>query len=182
MTQPSRELPASKISTARAVLSLTFRLSAEVESGRITEKIFREQVQIHTGDSGLLLPAAPDRTITDLKSGMMNLCVMALGASALSVDETLGDVFGAADPNADTYGLRVMVNQLRNAFAHNPWQARWVIFPKYQKSFLVELRDGTSFTFNATSLNGEQIKPEDVGGLEFWVKVLNHCEHWVAGQ
>ena len=116
------ETPATKISTAQAILSLAFRLSAEVNSGRIGADIFAHAVNIVTGSSGLRLPASPELTIVDLKAGMENINVMALSASALTLDETLNEVFGklSADSDQNRHALRVMVHQLRNAFAHNP--------------------------------------------------------------
>ena len=176
------ETPASKIATAQAVLSLTFRLSAEVHSGRIGADIFAHEVTIVTGNSGLLLRAAPELTVADLKAGMENLQVIALSASALTLDETLDEVFGKLTNEKDSNrsSIRVMVNQLRNAFAHNPWRAKWVIFPRYRNHYPIVLDDGSKFTFDATNLDGQGIKPEQVGGLEFWVKVLQHCKRLVS--
>jgi hypothetical protein len=73
-----------------------------------------------------------------------------------------------------------MVNQLRNAFAHNPWRPRWVVYPKYRGVYPIKLDEGSMFTFDSTNLDGQQVKPEDVGGLEFWVNLLRHCEGLVA--
>ena len=176
------ETPGSKIATAQAVLGLTFRLSAEVNAGRIGSSIFARPVTVVTGSSGLLLPASPESTEADLKAGMENLNVMALSASALTLDETLDEVFGKLSLDADTnrHALRVMVNQLRNAFAHNPWRAKWVVYPKYRNRYPITLDTGSMFTFDATSLDGQGITPEQVGGLEFWVKVLQHCERLVT--
>ncbi len=75
-----------------------------------------------------------------------------------------------------------MVNQLRNAFAHNPWRPRWVVFPKYRDRYPIVLDDGSKFTFDATMLDGDGVKPEQVGGLEFWIKLLQHCERLVGGK
>jgi hypothetical protein len=61
-----------------------------------------------------------------------------------------------------------MVNQLRNAFAHNPWRPKWKICSqKARKSYPIELDDGTKFTFDVTSLDGDDLKPDQVGGLGF---------------
>jgi hypothetical protein len=73
-----------------------------------------------------------------------------------------------------------MVNQLRNAFAHNPWRPRWVVFQKYRNAYPITLDDGSTFTFDATNLDGQRVMPEQVGGFEFWVKLLQHCERLVS--
>lgn len=176
------ETPANKLSTAQAVLSLAFRLNVEVVTGRLNASIFQHEVSIITGKTGLKLPPFPQGTVQDLESGTSNLVLIALSASALTADETLDEVFGRLSNETDTnrLGIRVMVNQLRNAFAHNPWRPKWRVFEKYQNAYPIVLSDGTQFTFDATSLDGDGIKPEHVGGLEFWVKTLQHCEKLVS--
>lgn len=176
------ETSANKIATARATLALAIRLSAEVESGRINTTIYSREVIIETGESGVRLPAFDVATPADLKNGIFNLLLIALSASALTLDETLDEAFGnvASDTDQSRLGIRVMVNQLRNAFAHNPWRPRWRIFQKYQNAYPISLYDGSMFIFNAAKLDGQQVQPAHVGGFEFWSKILLHCEKLVA--
>lgn len=176
------ETPANKLATAQAVLGLSFRLNVEVIAGRLDASIFQREVGIDTGSNGLKLPAFPQGTTQDLELGIFNLVQIALSASALTADETLDEVFGKLSTETDTnrLGIRIMVNQLRNAFAHNPWRPKWLVFEKYRNTYPIVLDDGTTFTFDATNLNGDGVKPEQVGGLEFWVKLLQHCERIVA--
>lgn len=176
------ETPANKIATAQAVLSLAFRLNSEVLAERIGAEIFRREAKIITGDAGVVLPPFTEGTAEDLRLGSFNLVLIALSASALTADETLGEVFGklSAETDDNRRGIRVMVNQLRNAFAHNPWRPKWVVFPKYRHAYSIVLDEGSTFTFDATSLDGDGVKSEQVGGLEFWVKLLQHCERLVS--
>ena len=179
------ETPANKIATAQRLLSLAFRLNSEVIAGRINSEIYKHTVSVitsETGNTGITLPAFPEATDEDLKNGIENLVLIALSATALTTDETLDEVFGALSAETDNnrLAIRIMVNQLRNAFAHNPWRAKWLIFPRLQNVYPITLYDGSAFTFDATSLNGQGIKPEQVGGLEFWVKLLQHCERLVS--
>jgi hypothetical protein len=179
------ETPANKIATAQALLNLAFRLNAEVIAGRINSEIYKHTVSVITseaGNTGITLPAFPEGTDEDLKSGIGNLVLIALSATALTTDETLNEVFGGLSGETDNnrQAIRIMINQLRNAFAHNPWRAKWLIFPKYRNIYPIILDDGSAFTFDSTSLNGQGIKPEQVGGLEFWVKLLQHCERLVS--
>ena len=178
------ETPANKIATAQAVLSLAFRLNSEVLAGRIGAEIFSRDVTIFTGSTGVMLPAFPEGTDDELRLGIFNIVLIALSASALTVDETLVEVFGkvSADTDKNRVGIRVMVNQLRNAFAHNPWRPKWVIYERYRNSYPIVLDDGSKFNFDASALNGDGVKPEQVGGLEFWVKLLQHCERLVSAQ
>jgi len=176
------ETPANKIATAQATLGLAIRLNAEVEAGRIGTDIYARAVTIVTGGPGLRLPTFPEATAADLRDGTFNIVLIALSASALTVDETLDDVFGnaASDTESSRIGIRVMVNQLRNAFAHNPWRPRWLVYAKYRNAYPITLDDGSTFTFDATNLDGQSVKPEQVGGFEFWVRLLQHCERLVA--
>ena len=176
------ETPANKIATAQATLGLACRLYGAVEEGRITTEIFERGVTVYTNGPGLRLPPFPEGTDQNLKDGIFNIVLNALSASALTIDETLEEVFGKTAPNTDPtrIGIRVMVNQLRNAFAHTAWRPKWRIYPPYRKSYPIELDDGSKFTFDATSLNGDGVKPEHVGGLEFWTKLLQHCERLVG--
>lgn len=173
--------PANRLATAQATLELAFRIHAEVLAGRIDRSIYDRVVKVETGGPGVLLPAFPEGTKEGLESGAGNLVLIALSATALVADETLEQVFGKASDDADAarIGIRVMVNQLRNAFAHNPWRPKWAVRPKYRKKYPIALDDGTSFTFDATALDGDGIKPEHVGGFEFWVRLLQHCERLV---
>ena len=176
------ETPANKIATAQATLELAIRLNAEVVARRIDRSIYDRDVTVITGGPGLKLPSFPDGTQADLDHGIFNIVLISLSASALTVDETLDEVYGAAsnDINPHRVGVRVMVNQLRNAFAHNPWRPRWRVFQKYRTVYPITLDDGSNFAFDATNLDGDGVMAEHVGGLEFWVKLLQHCERMVA--
>jgi hypothetical protein len=176
------ETAANKLATAQATLELAIRLNAEVRARRIDRSIYEREVSVVTGGPGLRLPPFPDGTQQDLDNGSFNLVLIALSASALTADEALDEVFGKASKDTDPSrsGLRVIVNQLRNAFAHNPWRPRWMVYQKYRNSYPIALDDGSTFVFDATKLDGDGVKAEHVGGLEFWVKLLQHCERMVA--
>ena len=59
------ETPANKIATAQAVLVLAFRLNAEVLSGRIGPEIFKREVTVITGGTGVSVPAFSEGTSQD---------------------------------------------------------------------------------------------------------------------
>lgn len=176
------ETPRNKLATAQATLKLALRLNAEVTAGRIDASIYQREVAVITGGPGFHLPPFLAGSNEDLKHGTFNLVLIALSASALTADETLKEVFGPAskDLDASRIGIRIVVNQLRNAFAHNPWRPRWAVFPKYRRTYPITLDDGAMFTFDATNHEGDGVKPEHVGGLEFWMKLLQHCERLVG--
>ena len=176
------ETPANKIATAQSTLQLAIRLCSEINAGRIGPDIYSREVAIITGGAGVRVPPFREGSVQDLQSGSFNLVLTALSASALTTDETLDEVFGKVfdDTDQTRSGIRVIVNQLRNAFAHNPWRPRWRVYPKYRNVYPLVLSGGAAFTFDATALDGDGVKPEQIGGLEFWVKLLQHCEGLVA--
>lgn len=171
----------ARIFTSQSTLSLAIRINAAVLSRRIKSTIYERSVRIFTGGPGLHLPRDHRAGFQDLYDGTQNLVIMALGASALTLDETLDHVFGKpdADLSIDRRPLRIMVNQLRNAFAHSPWRPKWEIRPKFQKRYEISLSGLGTFVFDAANLNGCVVKPEDVGGLEYWIEVLKYCEQLI---
>lgn len=177
-----QETPKTRFATAQATLALAIRINAEAIAGRLRRTIFEREVVVVTGGEGLLLPANLPGTQDDLKDGTYNLVQLALGASALTADETLELVYGSLseEPHGSRRNMRVMVHQLRNAFAHNPWRPKWVIRPQYRTIYPIVLSPSVEFLFDATNLNDDGVRPEQVGGLEFWVKLLQHCEGQVA--
>src|SRR5512141_2780497 len=88
------ETPSTQLATAQAVLGLAFRLNSEVLAGRIDADIFKREVNVITGSKGVVLPAFPEGTTEELQYGVFNIVLIALSASALTVDETLDEVFG----------------------------------------------------------------------------------------
>ena len=172
------ETPRKKLATAQATFALAVRVNSEVIAGRIRTTIYQRAVHVITGGTGVVLPPAYGADREDLLAGTFNLVIIALGASALTADETLIEVFGPVDKDLDQTrtGLRIMIHQLRNAFAHNPWRPKWIVREKYRRSYVVPLGDTASFVFDATSLDGDGVKPDQIGGLESWIKLLKHCE------
>jgi hypothetical protein len=177
MNRALEEIHASKIATALATLSLAFRLSNYVAVNKLTSDIFYHDVFIDTGDSFLKIPSNTEGSQADLQSGISNLLLIALSTSALVLDEILEERFGrpSEDREPSRSGIRAMVHQLRNAFAHNPWRPKWKINDNWKKVFPVTLATGEMFNFDTRALNGKSIQPKDVGGLEFWLKVIQHC-------
>jgi hypothetical protein len=176
------ETPRAKLRTAQAILGLAFRLNVEVQHGRIQREIYEKNVTILTGGEGVRLPAYPEGTKHDLILGMHNLVLMAIGATALTADEVLEQVFGKQDKEVSRQGLRAVVNQVRNAFAHSPWRPKWLIKKHLRQKYEVHLGDLGRSVFDATTLDGQQLKPEDFGGLEAWVNILQYCEQIVPDE
>ena len=182
MSEPM-DSPANRIGVALAVIALAARLSRAVRVGQIDESIYQHALVLDGGGSTALhLPPHPEATKGDLLAGIDNIMLLAVSGSALTTDEVLTDVFDRFDPtSADSItGLRVMVSQVRNAFAHRPWQPSWNIKPAHRGVFEVALANGMRFEFDTRNLHGERLKPEDFGGIEFWVSLLQYCQNIVG--
>lgn len=173
------ESPKVKLKTAQAILTLAIRLNGEVLAGRIRYTLYQREMTIFTGAQGLRLPAYPKGNKQDLIIGMHNLVLMAIGATALTADEVLEQVFGRLDKEVSRQGLRAVVSQVRNAFAHSPWRPTWLIKEHLRQKYEVYLGDADYLVFDATRLDSKQLQPEDFGGLEAWVRILKYCEQIV---
>jgi hypothetical protein len=180
------DTPKARFITAQTVLELAFRLHADVIADRIDRSIFDREVMVVTDVSaqhhGVRVNKYPGGTKQDLLAGTNNLILTALSASALTADETLLLMHGPLndEPDGPRKNLRIMVSQLRNAFAHNPWRPKWVITkPRFVGVFPVVLDDGATFVFDTTKLNDDGVQPAHVGGIEFWIRLLQHCERQV---
>ena len=169
-----------RMATASAMLAYAFRISSEITSDRIGPEICNRAVNIITGDVGVHLEPDPSVTREELTAWSKNMVMLALYGSALTCDELLDSTCISDSQDESDIGIVVLVNQLRNAFAHSPWQPRWRIFSKYRKAYPITLANGARFTFPAHKLNGEYVKPGDYGGREFWLAVLKQCEGMVV--
>jgi hypothetical protein len=178
------ETPADRLAVGRAILALAARLSGAVRDGQITESIYLRPVRLETGGTGLRLPAYPGGTLADLYAGIDNILLLAISGSALTTDEVLQQVYGTFDPASASSmtGIRMLVYQLRNAFAHRPWEPTWNIRSAHLGVFPVLLDNGSKFDFDTRTLNGQRLKPDDFGGLEFWVMLLQHCERMIGAE
>lgn len=116
--------------------------------------MFQRSVTVHIDNDGLIIPSFHEGTDQDLRRGIFNILLIALSVSALTVDETLKEVFGEVSTNTDMnrIGISVMLNQLRNAFAHNPWHLKWMIYQKYRKSYSLELDEGQNLRLKQLTL------------------------------
>lgn len=180
---PRAETAAQKMETVRASFSFACRLYVDVCEGRITTEIYKRDAYVTTGGEGVYIPSFEDATDEDLKSAINNMLLVAFYSSAIATDQILCDIFDGnylEDTDQSKKGIRVLVRLLRNAFSHNPWYPQWKISKNQRKSFPIKLDDGSCFSFDATKLHGSGIQPIQIGGVEFWIKLLAHCEHLVS--
>ena len=170
--------PANRMHVVQATLALAARLSGAVRAGQIDESIYGRGVVLGTGGTAVRLPSYLGGTKSDLLKGIDNIFLLAVSNSAITTAEVLQVVFKDFDPTSGDpmVGIREMVLQVRNAFAHQPWLPTWSIKPQHRRVFPVVLDDGVRYDFDARTLDGQRLKPEDFGGFAFWMQLIQHCE------
>jgi hypothetical protein len=180
---PENETAAQKMETVQASFGFACRLYVDVCEGRITTDIYKRDAFVTTGGGGVHIPPFDEATDEDLKAAINNMLLLAFYSSAIATDQILCDVFGGTylkDSDQSRKGIRVLVRLLRNAFSHNPWYPKWKISRDQRQIFPIKLDDGSYFNFDATKLHGSGIQPIQIGGVEFWISLLAHCQRLVS--
>lgn len=171
------------VDTARnAIDHLVFAMyvSEAVRSASINPGTFKQVLRVHTGGAGLTVEKT--HTQEHIRAAGWNLLLGALAISAQAMDRALDEAFGprpldrrpapTPDGLSDLEGARVIVYMIRCAFAHDPFNPRWVCRGPYRGVFRVA---AVGVKLDARPLNGERLKPEDHGGVEGYVQLLAFC-------
>lgn len=115
---------------------------------------------------------------TEREKLAINGVITTTGVCFTAFDSALDDIFGKGEKSnpAQTTGLlaaRIIVNQIRNAYAHDPIHPKWhVQNPNHQKTFQINEID---LTVNLSELNGKDFKVEQINGSVGVAKLLNYC-------
>jgi hypothetical protein len=155
-------------------------VSEAVRSGSINPGTFKQVLRVHTGGPGLTVEKT--HTQEHVRAAGWNLLLGALAISAQAMDRALDEAFGSRpldrrpaprpDELSDLEAARVIVYMIRCAFAHDPFNPRWVCRGPYQGVFRVAV---VSVELDARPLNGERLKPEHHGGVEGYIQLLVFC-------
>lgn len=115
---------------------------------------------------------------TEREKLAINGVITTTGVCFTAFDSALDDIFGKGEKSnpVQTTGLlaaRIIVNQIRNAYAHDPIHPKWhVQNPNHQKTFQINEID---LTVNLRELNGKDFKVEQINGSVGVAKLLNYC-------
>lgn len=167
----------ARIDTALGSLVLAMRLEAACHVNRLTPELLDRGVTVVTGGPGLRLPPPESNSKEVLLDGLHNLKILALGGSAIVIDQALNELFGPKKPydNSNLGNARAILYMFRCGFAHEQHFPRWSVKPKYKREFEVALLDGQKMKFDARNLDGSGIKPEQFGGLEAYIGLTRLC-------
>jgi len=131
-------------------------------------------------------------TDAPLRADARNMILMALGTTAICANKAMEAVFGKTNPrDTGPFGsARVILYQIRCAFAHDPLNPVWTPNVKsykhtYQVTALVPHASGK--TINRTiklhppTLKNEHLGAADFGGLGGYMALLQYCLAKVEG-
>jgi hypothetical protein len=97
------------------------------------------------------------------------------GVCFTALDSAMAEAYGKIDisEKSDFTAMRVIVYQIRNAYAHDPMNPKWVINnPEHRDIFKIE---EIGLTIDLNDLNNKEFKVEDVNGLYGIAKLLTYC-------
>lgn len=111
-----------------------------------------------------------------------NQLLAAVAVSAIATDEALDERFGKKT-NATLEGAteldaaRVVIAQIRNAFAHEPLRPKWACTPGYHQKYVVA---SIHVTWNGETVHHQHFKAQDFGGWEAHARLLRFAQDAVT--
>lgn len=159
-------------------------LQDAVTQGLITPNSFRKEIRLDEGGRGVDFQAT--YILEQLQAYTSNLTRMALGNTAIATHKALEVLFGPVDPTetSPTGSARVILYQVRCAFAHDPLNPVWT--PKvnqYDRTYKVtvkvtrssgELATSREIGFHPPSLKNKHLAADDFGGLGGYLGLLHY--------
>lgn len=181
--QPAKT-PVQIIRDSISVFELAWFIGDSVREGRITPTSFKEKLWLHGGTWSVDL--SKTYTPEELTADAAHLILIALGSTAMSLNKALEVVYGkkfvAADTSAEG-SARVLIYQIRCAFAHDPLNPVWTPEPKkynyqYRVTLQVDRQNGEpviqKIRFHPPSLKGTPLSTDHIGGLEGYLGLLHY--------
>jgi hypothetical protein len=180
MSAESLATPSEKINNAAATLILSARFHSACINRRITSETFLGPTQIDTGGLGITIPSQV-YSHEKLVDQSFNIFLLAVGSSAIVLDEALDQAFGKKNPSdtSNRGNLRAIIYMIRCAFAHCPFAPIWKIKDRYLRKLSVTHEDFV-VTLDCPTLNGAGVKPEHFGGFESYIKLYQYAARDVA--
>jgi hypothetical protein len=161
-------------------------LDDAVRRGTITPACLQEQMRLEEGEGwGITLKKA--HTGGELEHGAKNLVLITLGTTAVATNKALEAVYGNIDPtDTSQHGsARVLLYQIRCAFAHDPLNPVWAPTSNYDRHYRLtvtvnrppsEPMTERTIEFHPTSLKNKRLNPEHFGGLGGYLGLLGYFQ------
>ena len=105
-------------------VAFAFKLKAAIESGFVLKN--QIDIEVEVEGSSMMWPGNAFRCKDDMLILAENTVNMSLASLAIAADEELDSHFGCKHPGKAEYpdNIRLIIFQIRNAYAHNPLRKR----------------------------------------------------------
>ncbi len=165
-----------KIDAAMHALDLAIRVHGAIRTGEIPLKAFRKGYVLDSGGEQHVRPK-DNLSKEALLEDAQNLQVIALGMSAMVVDDALNSVFGRKIPEdkSEIGKARRLVYMIRCAFAHSPVIPVWNIKAKYRNNTKITLVSGRVIQIALEALDGKAVSASDLGGIDSYMNLVQFC-------
>jgi hypothetical protein len=160
-------------------------LENAVQEGRINPESFRERIRLDEGGRGV--DFSQTYAVDELKINTGNLVLITLGTTAISMNKALEVVYGKQFDATDTSpegSARVLIYQIRCAFAHDPLNPVWTPdAQRYDHQYRIKVKvnrptgepvTDREISFHPPSLKGKRLVPADIGGWGGFLGLLHY--------
>lgn len=183
------ETPVQMIKGSIRLFVFACFLDDAVRRGTISRTCLQEQIRLDEGP-GWGITLKKTHTGDELKHATKNLMLITLGTTAVATNKALEVVYGSIDAtDTSQHGsARVLLYQIRCAFAHDPLNPVWAPTPKYEHHYRVTVtvnRPPTepiterTIEFHPPSLKNKPLNPEHFGGLGGYLGLLEYFQKTV---
>jgi len=181
------ETPIQMISGSIRLFVFACFLDDAVKRGTITPACLQEQITLKEGDEWGVTIKKP-HTTGELTHGTRNLMLTTLGTTALATSKALEVVYeGKPDPeDTSPFGsARILIYQIRCAFAHDPLNPVWAPTKSYDRNYRVtvtvnrpvgEPETERVITFNPHTHKDTSLNPNHFGGLGGYLGLLTYFQ------
>jgi len=181
------ETPIQMINGSIKLFVFACFLDDAVKRGTITPACLQEQIALSEG-GGLGITLKKPHTADELKHGTKNLMLITLGTTAVATNKALEVVYGKEIDPTDTSqqgSARVLIYQIRCAFAHDPLNPVWAPTKSYDHNYRLTVRVNRPvgepetervIEFNPHAFMNARLNPKQFGGLGGYLGLLTYFE------
>ena len=153
------------IMTAFTNLDLALKLLAVAEDGDLRREHIKDGMPItwQSGQSLVVLPDQSFNTNDDFILALQKNVQIAFGAAAITLNVCREEIgHGLPDPiQSEQDHMIALIYQIRNCFAHDIAEPRWVMKPRYELLYDLGYKQ-----IDLRHVNGKPFEYDDIGGLD----------------
>ena len=173
--------PVQVIQSSVNMLVFTCFLEEAIREGTITPSTFKKELRFGKAQDLVSFKASWSPEL--LRNLSHNNTLMALGNTAIGTQKALEVLYGLPDAKDTTPAgsARVIVYQIRCAFAHDPLNPVWNPKPRFKHTYEVFLYPKGSpgsvarrMRLHPPSLLNKRLDPDDFGGIAAYIDLLRY--------